>query len=108
MEAEEHSLIGIPSDSGVPEDVLGKHGVRVDDDRVLGLRGVEAAVEQRDEVLGHVAVPALAALGLLALLVVAGQQVVHRKIHVQVCALSHSSIHFYTGSMIIPQKQHFI
>lgn len=85
--AEERSLTGIPSDSRVPEDVLRKHGVRVNDDRVVLLRGVEAAVQQRDEVLGYVAVAALAALRLLALLVIARQQIVHRQIHVQICSL---------------------
>lgn len=44
-EAEERSLTGIPSDSRVPEDVLGEHGVCVDDDGVVLLRRVESAVE---------------------------------------------------------------
>lgn len=44
-EAEERSLTGIPSDSRVPEDVLGEHGVCVDDDGVILLRRVEAAIE---------------------------------------------------------------
>lgn len=80
-------MAGVPSDGRVPEDVLGEHGVGVDDDGVVLLRRVEAPVQQRDEVLGHVPVAALAALRLLALLVIAGQQVVYRQIHVQVCTL---------------------
>lgn len=84
-------MTGIPSDSGVPEDVIGEHGVGVDDDGVVLLSRVEAAVEQRDEVLGHVAVAALTALGLLALLVIARQKIVHRQVHVQICTLNHSS-----------------
>lgn len=89
VEAEEHSLTGIPSDSRVPEDVLRKHGVRVDDDRVVLLRGVEPAVQQRDEVLGNVAVSPLSALRLLAFLIVTRQQVVHGQIYIQVCSLNH-------------------
>lgn len=80
-------MTGIPSDSGVPEDVVGEHGVGVDDDGVVLLGRVEAAVEQRDEVFRHVAVATLAALGLLALLVIARQQVVHRQVHVQIRTL---------------------
>lgn len=86
-EAEEHSLTGIPSDSRVPEDVLGKHGVCVNDDGVVLLRRVESAVEQRDEVLGHVPVASFAAFRFFALLVIARQQIVHRQIHVQICTL---------------------
>lgn len=70
-EAEEHSWTGIPSDSRVPEDVLREHGVCVDDDGVILLRRVEAAVEQGDEVLGHVPVTSFAAFRLFALLVIA-------------------------------------
>lgn len=70
-------MTDIPSDGRVPEDFVGEHGVGIDDDGVVLLRRVEAAVQQGDEVLGHVPVAALAALRLLALFVIAGQQVVH-------------------------------
>lgn len=80
-------MTGVPSDSRVPEDVLGEHRVGVDDDGVVLLRRVEAAVQQGDEVLGDIAVASFPALGLLPFLVVAGQQVVHRQVHIQVCTL---------------------
>lgn len=86
-EAEEHSLTGIPSDSRVPEDVLREHGVCVNDDGVVLLRRVEATIEQRDEVLGHVPVASFAAFRLFTLFVIARQQVVHRQVHVQICTL---------------------
>lgn len=70
-DAQEHSLTGIPSDSRVPEDVLREHGVCVDDDGVILLGRMEAAVEQRDEVLGHITVASFAAFRLFALLIIA-------------------------------------
>lgn len=85
-------MIGVPSDSRVPEDVLGEHGVCVDNDGVVLLSRVEATIEERDEVLGDVAVTTFAPLRLLALLVVARQQVVHRQINVQVCTLYHRKV----------------
>lgn len=64
-------MTGVPSDSRVPEDVLREHSVGVDDDGVILLRRVEAAVQQRDEVFRDVAVASLTTLRLLPFLVVA-------------------------------------
>lgn len=73
-ERAEHSSTVIPSDSRVPEDVLREHSVSIDDDGVLLLRCMEPTpVEERDQILGDIAVSSLPPFRLLAFLVVPGE-----------------------------------